>query len=156
MSSQFTIVCFSIIQTERAGTLERAEDLQKQLNELHKDHETLRKVLQEKVCHHGCVIGKLCKCDKSDCYSMYMCCAMQKTLIDEMVHHKHKKEEQFEVVRQSLKAKEKEYFALEVDSWLISCHAGLFNAVHIIPLLCSMPVQDAQLNLLQRTEELEV
>ena len=81
---------------------------------------------------------------------------MQNDSIQEMVHHKHEKEEQLKAVKQSLKAKEEEYFALEVDSWLISCHAGLFNAVHIIPLLCSMPVQDAQLNLLQRTEELEV
>ena len=56
-----------------------------------------------------------------------MSCAMQKTLIEEMVHHKHEKDEQFEVVRQSLKAKEKEYYALEVYSWLVCCHADVLK-----------------------------
>ena len=58
---------------------------------------------------------------------MCMSCAMQKTLIEEMVHHKHEKDEQFEVVRQSLKAKEKEYYALEVYSWLVCCHADVLK-----------------------------
>ena len=56
-----------------------------------------------------------------------MSCAMQITLIEERVHYKHEKEEQIKVVRQSLKAKEKEYYALEVSSWLVCCHADLLK-----------------------------
>ena len=44
---------------------------------------------------------------------------MQNDLMEEMVQHKHKKEERLKAVKQSLKAKEEEYFALEVQMLLV-------------------------------------
>ena len=46
---------FPLAQVEKDEALKRAEGLQRQLEELHKDHESLRKTntlaLQEKVCN---------------------------------------------------------------------------------------------------------
>ena len=117
MNILWMILCSSL-QRERASAVERAEELQKQLSELHRDHEKLRKALalnlQKKVCYKQQLPAHYGERAKGMSVQIVLC-VVQMYLIEE---HRHQNEQQLKATKQSLKEKETEYFELEVG-WLI-------------------------------------